>query len=498
MPTTDSGRGFLVIDAGSSSLRIAVTDPLGKALRVATCPWRASAEVDLDALMAELFRLAGQVDAGATPLGGIAVSAQLGVALLDADLRPVGPVTTWADTTGAGPDGAVDRLGRELGEAALRLAGRRVTAGSAAVRLQWLRSTMPDAAPSLRWITSIKDAIVARLTGQVVTDPTHASYSMLYDTAAGCWSDELTGTVGVDHELLAPVRPASAHLPLSDDAARALGLPSGLPVCIGGPDGTVGAVGAGATAAGRTIDISGTTDVLVHVTSAPVSDPTGRCVRNQHLVPGLWTIGGATGTTGGMLDLLIRLLGTGAEDLLAEGRLVTVPIGSRGLVVDTALGGHRFPNWGAPGGSIAGFDAHHHREDLIAAALEGTARLVLEGILAVEDAGCPVGEVVVTGGGASEESLRRRAALWGRPVVAPTLRESTLRGAALIAMVATGTAEDIDAAHRLVTSEERPVRVEAPAGDLRAAERAFTSWGIAPQAPGSWNLPHDPTEKDIA
>lgn len=497
MPPRDSGGGFLVIDAGSSSLRVALTDPLGTVTRVATSPWRASAEVDLEALIADLFRLIVELDAGAAPLRAITVSAQLGVALLDADSRPVGPVTTWADTTGTGPDGVVDRLRRELGEAAVRVAGRRVTAGSAAVRLAWLRSAMPGAVQAVRRVSSLKDAIVARLTGRHVTDPTHASYSMLYDTVTGRWSDELTSAVGVDHELLAPVLSASTHLPLEDRAAHALGLPGGLPVCIGGPDGTVGAVGAGATAPGRTIDISGTTDVLVHVTAAPVLDPTGRCVRNQHLVPGLWTIGGPTGVTGGMLDYLLHLLGPGAVDLLDGGRLATVPIGARGLVIDTAVGGHRFPHWGRPGGTISGLDTHHEREDVIAAALEGTARLVLEGILAVEDAGCRVGEVVVTGGGAGEESLRRRAALWDRPVIVPTDPQSTLRGAVLLGMVATGVAEDIDAAHRLLTSDGPSVRVDASDDDHRAAEQALASWGIGGRSPSPTITPNDPTEKDL-
>lgn len=478
MPRTRSDGGFLVVDAGSSSMRLAVTDPFGRTLRTASTPWGASVEVDLDGLMATLARLVAELDVPSTPVRAIAVSAQLGVALLDERLDPVVPVTTWADTTGAGPDGTVERLTRDLGATAGKLAGRRVAAGTAAVRARWLGDERPAALASVRWITSLKDAVLARLTGEVVTDPTHASYSLLYDTDLGEWSDPLVVAAGVDAAVLPPVMPATASLPLDGTVAVRLGLPAGLPVCIGGPDGTVGAVGAGATSPGRTIDISGTTDVLVHVTATPVLDSSGRCVRNRHLVPGLWTIGGATGITGGMLDCLLRILGPDAADLLAGEALKSVPLGCRGLVADTALGGHRFPRWGSPGGSISGLDTHHGPAELLAAALEGTARLVLDGIVAVEDAGCPVGEVVVTGGGAGLESLRRRAALWDRPVVAPSERESTLRGSVVLAMVATGVADDIDAAHRAVTADDAPVRVTASNDERRSAEAVRSEWGI--------------------
>ena len=55
-----------------------------------------------------------------------------------------------------------------------------------------------------------------------------------------------------------------------------LGLAAGAKVAVGASDGSAGVVGAGGIRAGLTVDVVGTTDVILATVSEPVRDPKAR------------------------------------------------------------------------------------------------------------------------------------------------------------------------------------------------------------------------------
>ena len=139
--------------------------------------------------------------------------------------RPPGP--------GVGPGGRT-ALGVAR-EAVAGLGGRRkgcrIRHGYGAATLVWLvrrgarREAAAGACTAAGWVA-------ARLTGgRPATDPTFAASWGIYDLVRGSWNEAFVDRLGLPARLLPPVRPAGEALGgLSGEAARATGLPAGLPV----------------------------------------------------------------------------------------------------------------------------------------------------------------------------------------------------------------------------------------------------------------------------
>lgn len=372
---------------------------------------------------------------------GIGVAAQLGLVVVDLGLRAITPVMLWSDQTAKA---YVPGVRAALAAPGAPVVGRMVTAELAAPRLRMLLDRQPRIMERAAKVLSLKDYLTAQLTGTATTDPTHASYTLLYDVVSRSWSVPFAGALGISADLLPPVRGASEIAgQLRADVARDCGLPEGIAVAVGGPDGTVGAIGAGAIASGRTVDIAGTTDVLVHVVDSPLVDPAMVITTNAHVPDGLWTIGGATGMTGGMLDWVAHTLGYADVESLhssLDPSLFAEPIGSNGVLMDPALTGHRFPYWNLDRvGSIHGLTPGTLPTDLVSAAHEGAAFVVGDGLRELARLGQRVTAVMIVGGVARRHaSLQLRANVWGVPVEGVSDGMATSRGVAILAATASG------------------------------------------------------------
>jgi xylulokinase len=468
----------VAIDAGSSRLRVtllALED--GSVLQSGARPTHADGgELDVDALWADLVEIMGELDLRGARLVGIGVAAQLGLVVVDADARPVRPALLWGDLRATAE---AARLAEAL---VASPAGRRITAELPIAKLRWLAGHEPAALARAAHAFSLKDAIVARLTGAVVTDEAHASYSGLYDVTARRWSAELVAAAGIDGELLPGTLPGFASAGgLSAEFAAATGLATGIPVAVGGPDGTLGLVGAGGVRPGVTVDVAGTTDVLLHTTDRPALDPSGAAVLNAHVIPGLWTTGGPTGLTGGAVEWTARLLGFASAkeaDVALPDAESDALLGAGGVTFVTSLSGTRFPTWqiGQPAG-ISGLRAEHGRAHVLRAAREGAVFTVADGLDAIAGLGHDIGEVLVVGGAARPAGLQLRSDVWNRAVAAPVNTEATTVGAAILAGVAAGELADVTAgADALVRPGPRYVpRPEA--GRILAG--ALTRWQAA-------------------
>ena len=358
--------------------------------------------------------------------------------------------------------------------------GRPVVPELPLVWLSWLARHRPAALLRAACLLSLKDFLLLRLVGEAVTDPVHASYTGMFDIAHGAWSDTVLAAVGVNRTLLPRVADAASLAGLlTPEGARMLGVPVGTPVVVGAPDGTVGAIGAGSVQPGVTVDVAGTTDVVLHALARPLFDSLGRCVLNAHAAPGLWTAGGPTGLTGGTLDWTAKLLGyesaVAVEQALSLD-LASVPPGANGLAFRTALTGSRFPMWRSKeAGQLSGIRPLHGPAHIVRAAIEGAAFAVAEGLDVLRGLGAELAEIVVVGGTAySEFALQIRSDVWNLPVVTLMDNEATTVGATMLAAVCFGVFDDLaQAAHALVGERRR----FTPRSEHRTAlERARCRW----------------------
>ena len=433
-----------------------------------------------EAALATLRELVAEVGADRVAAVGISGTA-CGAWLSDRAGRSVRPAILWNDGRAAAITQAWARDG--LMERIFAISGNVPFPGYTLSVLVWLARHEPEALGAAAAILWCKDWLRYRLTGELGTDESEASY-VPFDIVARSWSEELMELVGVRSwlGLFPELLPPRTTLPLSRDGARATGLPVGTPVAVGATDIIAGLVGAGGTRPGGTVTILGTSANSTVVAAEPpweprdvgimAASPLGRYARSLINTSGSATLDwGARLLTDGDVDRLLALAGDAPEG--SDG-LVLVPYLSPAGTVSPRVD---------PGatGTLAGMRVHHGRAHVARAIVEGLALAVAD---CYANMAVPVTEIVAVGGAArSDMLLQTLADLSDRPVVRPVGDEFGARGVAVLAAWAIGVSEDLDALSGAVRHERRfePRRDGPHAGALARYQALARSTGLSRQ-----------------
>jgi xylulokinase len=409
----------------------------------------------------------------AARIDAISVAAQQhGLVALDGDGEPLHPAILWNDTRSA-PDARdlVEALGGP-GAWAGRL-GSVPTASFTVTSWAWLRRTRPEVAGRVRAIRLPHDYLTERLTGRAVTDRGDASGTGWWSPAEGRYVDEVLGLpqIGIDPGMLPQVRqPGEPAGPLTDAAARALGLQAGIPVGAGTGDNMGAALGLG-LGPGVPVVSLGTSGTAYVVSGTPTADPTG-------------TIAGFADASGAYLPLAATLNCTLAIDRIAGWLGIDREDVADGtdVVVLPYLGGERTPYLPAAGGTFVGLRDDTQPGEILLAAYRGAVASLLEAVdrLAAQGSGIAAdAPLVLIGGGAAGRAWRRVASeLSGRALQIPDARELVAIGAAAQAAACLGGEAAADVARRWRTRDG--TRIAAVPRDLESLEGVRRVLALAP------------------
>jgi gluconokinase len=437
-----TGAKAVAFDLQSSSRRVAIREYPS----IASAPGQHVQDPDAMVAAAAEALTECVATAGDADVVAISVSAAMhGLLALDAELRPLTPLITWADGRAREQAASLHRSGQA--DELQALTGAPVHPMTPLTKLMWFAQRDPETWGAARWWIGLKDYLLLWLTGQLVTELSSASGTGMLDMAARGWSADALALAGVTEAQLPEILPTTATLPLAGAVARRIGLAAGTPVAVGAADGPLGNLGTGAMAPGVAGLSLGTSGAIRIAVEGPRVDP-GRTLFCYALTDAVWVVGGAISNGGGVIRWAGRSL---VPDVAADGGDVAVlevaarvPPGSEGLVMLPYLVAERAPLWDPElPGALLGLRREHTRAHMVRAALEGVCmqmRLLLDQVDAVE----PVTTVVATGG-------VFRSALW-REVMAATLErslrlvgdaEGTALGAATLGLVAIGRARDL-------------------------------------------------------
>lgn len=395
----------------------------------------------LTAVAAALTECAGAV--GDAEVLAIAVSAAMhGLIGLDATMRPITPLVTWADSRAR----EEARSLRESGMTAElhQRTGTPVHPMTPLTKLMWFSRHDRPTWAAARWWVGLKDYLLWALTGTLTTELSSAGGTGMLDMATRTWSPMALELAGISAGQLPPILPTTATLKLAPGPAARIGLPTGTPVVVGAADGPLGNLGCGAVSPGVAGLSLGTSGAVRAVVPEPQVDDR-HTLFCYALTESAWVVGGAI-SNGGLVvrwagrALAPDLAGTSAGEHHDEALLAlaaSAPAGSDGLVMLPYLVAERAPLWDPDlPGAILGLREEHTRAHLVRAAVEGVC-LQLRAILDQLDRLRPVTAVRATGGTFRSALWREvMAAVLARPLFVVGDAEDTAHGAAMLALFA--------------------------------------------------------------
>lgn len=436
---------YLGVDIGTSSSKGVLVDSAGtvlaSAVREHDVARPAPGHVEMDAVTwwDEFVSIARELALSSEhPVVAVGVSGMGPCVLLTgSDGSPLRPAILYGVDTRA--TAQIQRLNDELGsDAVLERCGSALSTQAVGPKLAWLADHEPDVFSAARRLFMPSSWLVWNLTGQYVLDQHSASQSTpLYDTDALDWYTPWAAHIAPQIELPRLRWPGKIAGTVTEAAAQATGLPSGIPVITGTIDAWSEAVSVGAQEAGDLMLMYGTTMFLVNTLDHRIT------------VPRLWgTVGALEGTrnlaggmaTSGAITAWMRDL-FAVHDYAALTKLASAsPPGANGLLMLPYFAGERTPIADPDArGVIVGLTLEHTAGDLYRAALEATAMGVRHNIEAIEAAGGDIRRVVAVGGGT-------QGGLWSQIVSDVTGREQLVHeitigasyGAAFLAASAVG------------------------------------------------------------
>ena len=391
------------------------------------------------------------IDADARALAAVGISDQRETTVVwsRATGRPVANAIVWQDTRTAD---ACERLaaGDPLGMDRFRaLTGLPVSTYSSALKLAWiLEAGGPErraaAAAGDLLFGTIDSWLIWHLTGGVnggihVTDVTNASRTMLMGLESLAWEPELLDAVGVSAAMLPDIRSSSEVYGLG------VGDLAGVPISGDLGDQQAALFGQTCFEPGQIKCTYGTgCFMLMHTGERPVHSRHGlitTVAARLGAAPATYALEGSVAVAGALVQWLRDNLGIIGDASEVEKLARSVP-DSGDVVFVPAFSGLFAPHWRSDArGVIAGLTRYASRGNIARAALESTAYQVYDlGVAMAMDLGEALpAELRVDGGMIRNDLLMQfQADILDRPVVAPSIAETSALGAAYAGGLAVG------------------------------------------------------------
>ena len=465
------------IDSSTQSCKVVIRDAAtGGLVREGRAKHPEGTEVDPEAWWVALTEAAAQAggldDVVAIGVGG----QQHGMVCLDDAGRVVREALLWNDTRSAA---SADDLIRDLGGPAAwaDAVGTVPVASITATKLRWLRDHEPENAAKVTAVCLPHDWLTWRLRRALGSDELPPLDELWTDrgdaSGTGYWSPQ---TDAYRDDLLELAFGATPHLPRVASPSQVVGQAfTGASLAPGTGDNAAAALGVQAGPGDITLSI-GTSGVVGAVSNTPTSDPSG-------------LVAGFADATGRFLPLAVTL--NAARVLDAAAAIVQVPIaelsdlalaapaGAGGLVVVPYLEGERTPNKPDALGAVHGLQLSTATpQHLARAAVEGMLCGLADGLDALRAVGVEATRLLLVGGGAKSEAVRRIAPeVFGLPVAVPPPGEYVADGAARQAawVVAGGDEAPVWPDHGATAATEYTADVVPVVREQYAAVRDLTA-----------------------
>ncbi|WP_127592456.1 FGGY-family carbohydrate kinase [Paenibacillus lautus] len=440
------------IDIGTTNSKVGIFDASGRMLSQASRQTQlyvhgdASTYFDPLRIWADVAGMiketAAKVDAARIVSIGITSMAESGLLLDRSTGKPITEIVPWSDTSSA-PQAKLleaedDPFARFLAS------GLQPSYKLSLAKILWLKQRDPTVLRNAVWL-SVAGYIAYRLTGVMAFDYTLAARTYAFDIRTRTWDKEWLGHLKLPLDLFPEAFPSGHVIGHVSGAAAHLDLPRSAVVCIGGHDHLCASLAVEALNPGDVYNSMGTAETLVGVMEERElhsRDYDSKLAFGLHPVEGRMFWMGSNSASGGSVEWIRSVMGLPhlTYDAL-EQEVLDCGQGPTGILYYPFLAGSGPPKPDAEAkAAFIGLTQGHSRGHLFKAVLEGTSyqmervRETAAGLLEA-----PMERIRVTGGGTRLAPwLRIKAALSGRSLEVPEIREASLMGAALLSGAGSG------------------------------------------------------------
>ena len=348
---------------------------------------------------------------------------------------------------------------KQIGQERLfNITANRIMSGAiSGTSMLWIKNNISEY-KNIKYFGHINTLFAYLMTGNYAIDYSNASYTALFETVKGNngnWSEELCKEIGIDIDKLPPLLSSFDIIgKLNNQDLISLGIPSGIPVVIGGGDTACATLAAGVVKNGDVCESVGTTNVLTVCVDKPIFD--NRFINRCHVVNGTWIYQGAMSHIGSSLqwfrdnfcqDIVEKSKNNdkSAYQLMDDEAAISSE-GSNGIVFLPYMLGERSPIWDPYArGVFFGVSLFTKRNDLIRAIMESCGYGLRQLIEIVEElTENKIEKFSSIGGGAKSIIWAQiKSDITGKNIDILNMNDMASIGAALLAGVGNGIFKDL-------------------------------------------------------
>lgn len=433
---TSSLKGILMTDGGEVILTRSSKYPIDKPKPGFS---EQKPEYWIRAIESVLYEISSEIKDFGENLIGISFSGQMHTLVaLDKNNVPVYPAILWNDVR---TEKQCKKISEKLGSHLLDITKNIALEGFTLPKILWLKENEPQKWSTVKKIMLPKDYLGFWLTGNIHTDYSDASGTLLLDIEKHEWSREIASIFDIDLNILPDLVESADQIgELKKELKERFSITTDVKVFAGGADNAVAAIGVGLLNEDIGLISMGTSGV-VSAFEPKIVDYKGKLHFFNHTIPGKYYSMGVTLAAGNSLEWFKETFSKNQTFNELLSGIHTVDPGSEGLLFTPYIVGERTPHFDSEiRGSFMGISSHHDLKHFSRSVLEGITFSLRDSKDMIElTKGKKFTKLISVGGGAKNpDILQMQADIFNCEIVRLTVEQGPGLGACMIAAFGCG------------------------------------------------------------
>lgn len=433
---------ILVIDVGTSSMRGILFDHHGQSLSekqefyhvtYMENSWVEQNPADWEnALYSILKQTALETKIKNQKIDAISITSQRSSVIpVDHNIHPLCNAIMWQDKR----TNELCKSMESLNDKVFNLCGSRINPVFSATKMTWIREKCPEIYDRTFKFMVIPDYLIYLMTGEICTDYTYGSRSLLMNIRTHQWDDELLNIFHVQKEKLCDlVEPGSICGYVTKDFAMMTGCPEGIPVITAGGDQQCGAIGQGVVKKGVLSVTTGTGGYLITETDEVPNNLQQDVICNFSSIKGQYILESSVLTCCSAFDWFRKEFFPNDSYDDINKQIMDTPIGSNGCLCIPYFMGRSTPDWNNMAkGVFTNITLGTTKQDMLRSLLEGICFEIKNGIN-VMNKYVKVSDIYINGGLSNSIPFNEiQTNVYGMKIIKRGKADATARGALMVA-----------------------------------------------------------------